>query len=150
MFATDNNVTEGVGFYLCCRIKHKNGNYIKVLRQSNVIQTDENGSIISNFSLLTDMSFLNLSNKVEWRFECPGLDKEKFRKYVVKEYKGFFSARELEIISELKQGLKSEQIARKLHISKHTVDTHRRKVLKKASCKNTVELLNFCFQNVLL
>ena len=97
--------------------------------------------------MLTDISFLNTPDKVEWRFDAPGLDQIKFRKYVTQEYKGFFSEREMDIIKHLKSGLKSNEIAKKLHISKHTVDTHRRNVLSKSNCKNTIELLNFCNQN---
>ena len=150
VFATENDVTQNVGFCLNYRIKHKNGNYIKVLRQSTIFDNDTDGKIISNLSMLTDISFLNTSNKVEWRFDAPGLDQKKFKEYVTREYNDFFSEREMEIIKQLKQGLKSNEIAEKLHISKHTVDTHRRNILGKANCANTIELLNFCAQNGLI
>lgn len=55
-----------------------------------------------------------------------------------------FTAREMELIQLLSQGLSSKIIADKLNISKDTVDTHRRKMLKKANAYNTTELLNFC------
>ncbi len=147
MFATEHNVTKDVGFCLCYRAKHKNGSYVKVLRQSTIYAHDPEGKIISNLSMLTDITFLNTSNKVEWRFDAPGLDKEKFRKYVQQEYADFFSKRELEIVHLLKQGFKSNEIADKLFISKNTVDTHRRNLLKKTHCKNSIELLNFCSQH---
>jgi DNA-binding CsgD family transcriptional regulator len=147
IFATEHNVTRDVGFCLCYRARHKNGHYIKVLRQSTIFAHDPEGKIISNLSMLTDISFLNTSHRVEWRFDAPGLDREKFRKYVQQQYADFFSERELDIIRLLRQGLKSEEIASKLHISKNTVDTHRRNMLKKAHCQNSIELLNFCSQH---
>jgi len=147
IFATENDVTRDLAFFLTYRAKHKNGNYVKVLRQTYIFESDVNGKVISNLSVLSDVSFLSTSNKVDWRFDSPGLDKEKFKKYVTKEYADFFSKRELEIIKLVKTGLKSTEIAEKLHISKHTVDTHRRKILSKSNCKNTVDLLNFCNQN---
>jgi len=150
IFATENNVTSDVAFFVTYRLKHKDGHYLRVLRQSNIYENDVNGKIISNLSVLSDISFLSTSNKVDWRFDAPGLDKEKFKKYVTKEYEDFFSNRELDIIKQLKSGLKSKEIADKLHISKHTVDTHRRKILAKSNCKNTVDLLNFCNQNGLM
>ena len=55
-----------------------------------------------------------------------------------------FTEREMELIQLLSQGLSSKIIADKLEISKDTVDTHRRKMLKKANAYNTTELLNFC------
>lgn len=48
----------------------------------------------------------------------------------------------MEILELLSQGLTSKQIAQQFSLSKHTVDTHRRKMLKKMNCKNTVELLS--------
>lgn len=147
MFASENNVSKDVSFVLTYRLRKKNGSYIKVLRQSTTYDLDENGKIISNLSMLTDISFLSSNNKVEWRFDAPGLDKEKFKEYVTKEYKSFFSKRETEIITHLYKGLSSKEIADKIFLSKHTIDTHRRKLLSKSHCKNTVELINFCKQN---
>jgi DNA-binding CsgD family transcriptional regulator len=51
------------------------------------------------------------------------------------------SEREKEIINLLSQGLASKQIAQELHISKHTVDTHRRNLLRKTASKNSLELI---------
>lgn len=150
MFASENYVASDVAFFLTYRIKKKNGDYVKVMRQSTTYDLDESGKIISNLSFLTDISFMNTSKQVEWRFEAPGLEKEKFRKYIVKEYKGFFSERENEIIKHVNQGLSSKEIADKLYLSKHTVDTHRRKILNKSQCKNTIELINFCKRNGLI
>jgi len=42
-----------------------------------------------------------------------------------------FTKREREIISCIETGLCSKQIAQRLFISKNTVDTHRRNILKK-------------------
>lgn len=52
-----------------------------------------------------------------------------------------FSKRQTEIIYLLVKGHSSLDIAEKLSISRHTVDTHRRAILKKAGCTNTLELL---------
>lgn len=147
MFATENIVTKDVAFFLTYRIKKKDGDYIKVLRQSNTYEIDNEGKIISNISMLSDISFLSTSNKVDWKFDAPGLDQKKFRKYVTQQYEGFFSEREIDIIKLLKQGMLSKEIGSRLKITKNTVDTHRRKILAKSNCSNTVELLNFCNQN---
>lgn len=42
-----------------------------------------------------------------------------------------FSSRELQIISLVAKGLNSDQISKTIHISKHTVNTHRRNILIK-------------------
>jgi DNA-binding NarL/FixJ family response regulator len=51
------------------------------------------------------------------------------------------SLREFEILSMLKEGLNSKEIALKLFISKATVDTHRRNILEKTGMKSTMELI---------
>ena len=56
------------------------------------------------------------------------------------------SPRELEIVQLLAKGFASKQIAATLYISKHTVDTHRRNLLKKTNTKNTLELTVACIR----
>jgi len=52
-----------------------------------------------------------------------------------------FSQREFEIIQLAGQSLSSEQIAEKLFISTHTVNTHRRNILKKTGKVNISDLI---------
>ncbi|MBC7389459.1 MAG: helix-turn-helix transcriptional regulator [Opitutaceae bacterium] len=52
-----------------------------------------------------------------------------------------FTNREIDIVKLLALGLTSEQIAAKLKISTHTVNSHRRNMLGKFCLKNTAELL---------
>ena len=54
-----------------------------------------------------------------------------------------FTKRELEIIQYVIKGTSSKQIGEILFISSHTVDTHRRRILKKANVSNTAELIEF-------
>lgn len=53
------------------------------------------------------------------------------------------SEREKEIAKLLCKGKTSQKIADEIFISKHTVDTHRRKILEKLGIKSTVELLGY-------
>lgn len=48
--------------------------------------------------------------------------------------------RQLEVVKLAQQGYTSQQIAEELFLSKHTVDTHRRNVLKMTQCSNLAEL----------
>ncbi|MCC6412773.1 MAG: helix-turn-helix transcriptional regulator [Saprospiraceae bacterium] len=54
------------------------------------------------------------------------------------------SEREKEIIGLLAEGLSSKLIANHLGLSKHTVDTHRRNLIRKTGAKNTLELAAYC------
>ncbi len=52
-----------------------------------------------------------------------------------------FTNREFEIVRLIMEGLSSKQIGEKLFISSHTVDTHRRNILKKTNHINVHELI---------
>ena len=53
------------------------------------------------------------------------------------------TARELEIIRWLREGLASREIAEKLGITTKTVEVHRHNILKKLNVKNSSELIEF-------
>ncbi|AJR04816.1 response regulator transcription factor [Siansivirga zeaxanthinifaciens] len=55
--------------------------------------------------------------------------------------------REKEIIELIKKGFNSNEIAKKLAISKFTVDTHRKNILKKLNLSSTAELIGYAFKN---
>ncbi|HAA16344.1 MAG TPA: DNA-binding response regulator, partial [Cytophagales bacterium] len=57
------------------------------------------------------------------------------------------SERELEIIKEIAVGGSSVDIAERLHLSAHTVRTHRRNILHKLGIKNTAELIHTAMEN---
>ena len=61
-----------------------------------------------------------------------------------------FTEREVEIIRLLNRKLSSAEIAQSLGISKHTVSTHRKNILKKTSCHSVDELLGYCERNGLV
>lgn len=52
-----------------------------------------------------------------------------------------FSDREFEIIALIESGLSSQQIAEKLFLSVHTINTHRRRILKKTDKLTLTELI---------
>ncbi len=60
------------------------------------------------------------------------------------------TSREMEILQLIATGLTSGDIAKKLFISKNTVETHRKNLLGKLNVKNTAALLKFAYQNGLV
>ncbi len=63
-----------------------------------------------------------------------------FNPEIIKRFK--LTEREMELITQLCKGLSSEEIAKKLCLSRHTIDTHRRNIHQKTGTRNVVELLN--------
>lgn len=59
------------------------------------------------------------------------------------------SNRELEVFEMIGQGLSTKQIARKLHLSPKTVETHREKIKSKLNLANSTELSHRAIQWVL-
>jgi len=53
----------------------------------------------------------------------------------------FFTDREYEILDLIRQGFNSITIGEKLFLSPHTIDTHRRNIIKKTGFNNTAELI---------
>jgi DNA-binding NarL/FixJ family response regulator len=58
--------------------------------------------------------------------------------------------REIEILRLLANGNSSADIAKVLHLSTHTVNTHRKNILRKLDMSSTVELVRFVHDNNLL
>ena len=60
------------------------------------------------------------------------------------------SDRELDVVRLIAEGLNSEEIAKKLFLSEHTIKTHRKNILEKLDLNNTAELINFIHKHKLL
>lgn len=75
-------------------------------------------------------------------------DKLLFRDSFVNKMK--LTRRELELIPLFAKGKSSQQIATELFLSVHTIDTHRKNILKKLRINSLVELVNFSHENKLL
>ncbi|HUH74206.1 MAG TPA: response regulator transcription factor [Chitinophagales bacterium] len=60
------------------------------------------------------------------------------------------TTRELEILQLIALGLTSQDISKKLFISKNTVETHRKNLLAKLNVKNTASLLKFAYKKNLV
>ena len=129
---------------LIYRVKKNDDTYAKILNQTTIYETDENGRLISILNRLSDISFISNPINVQWNVEGDDIDTKTFKKEVFREYQSFFSTRELEVINKVANGFTNKIIAEKLNISEHTVATHRKRILKKSNCHNSKELILFC------
>jgi DNA-binding NarL/FixJ family response regulator len=60
------------------------------------------------------------------------------------------SARELEVLQLISQGLTNNEIAEKIFTSRRTVETHRKTLIEKTKTKNTAALIKFAMINKLI
>ena len=60
------------------------------------------------------------------------------------------SDRELEILECISRGLTNQDISEKLFLSQHTIETHRKNILRKLDAKNTAELIRISVEKGLI
>lgn len=130
------------------RIKRCNGDYAKILRQSIVWESSKT-TVLKTLSICSDVTVLGINATKPASIHLPlNLSSNKFNLLNPKIEKQFsiLTTREKEIIFLIAEGFTSAEIGGKLHLSKHTIDTHRRKILFKTKMKSmnelTVKLIN--------
>ncbi len=155
---------EQLEYKICYTYKSKthDGKERVMLHQASVLSLNEKGQFVHVFSLHSDISHLcikssddvsfihinggpsyyNVKNTSE-NFNVSELNR-------VEDLNNLFTARELDIIKELATGKSVKEIAESLHISKHTVQTHKKNMLRKVDCQNSTHLVSICLAEGLI
>jgi len=136
-------------FTIDFRIKHKNGSYLRILRQTGSAAIDKQNNMVISYSLNTDITNIKSTSGIGADYTGNTLGYISPNKELLA-IKSIFSKREKQILYHLCNGKTSAQISEILYISKHTVDTHRRNMLKKAMLRNTPELIIYALENELI
>ncbi len=136
------------------RFKTKSGMYNNFLEHLYVLETDQAGKpslFLGNIIILRNDVVLPMRLTIKI-LQGNGLLGIFFSDTYSSEKPVFenITTRELDILQKLATGKTSKQIGKELSISNHTVDTHRRNLLKKLKCNSVVELTRLAFQNGLL
>lgn len=126
------------------RFRTKRGDYVHILQQSITVLADEDGTILRNLVIHTDISEIAPFQRMKLSFI--GLDGEPSfvdvkPRMLFSKTKAIFSKSELEVLKLMVQGLNSESIANQLFRSIHTIRNHRKNILRKSGCLNVQELL---------
>ena len=126
------------------RYKKKNGDYARILYQGVVIENDNEGRLLRSFAVHTDITYLKNEGKpvlslIGMGGEPSFVDVGVENMFI--ERKEEFTRREKQILTLLIEGKLSKEIGRVLHISKQTVDTHRKNMLHKKNLSTTGELV---------
>jgi DNA-binding CsgD family transcriptional regulator len=127
------------------RIRKKDGEFVRILQQVITISYDEDGRLLRTLGVHTDISHIKQYGKPSLSFI--GINGEP--SYYNVDVKDVFKAstvqitqREREVLCLVVNGKSSGDIATLLHISKQTVDTHRKNLLNKTETANTAELIS--------
>lgn len=127
------------------RLKRADGTYIPILQQSVTIQCDEDGAVLRNLVIHTDISTLKPS-LIQPTLSFIGLEGEpsfynaQEEKKLVSE-KPLLSKREQEVLALLAQNKTTTEISHILFISPQTVGTHRKNIHNKTKTKTVLELV---------
>jgi DNA-binding CsgD family transcriptional regulator len=123
------------------RMRSPGGNYINQLIQCYLFYSHVPSETVYMIHINTDISwFIKMKHGYHYYV---GDDLSYFR-YPDEELLmtgKIFSEREFEIIKLVHEGLDSEQIAEKLFLSKHTVNTHRKNILEKTGEAHITDLI---------
>ncbi len=136
-------------FSMDFKCRHKDNRYRYILRQSSFFEFDENNVPVSILSICTDISNHKIGDSIGWQVfgvESQLTDLTGLLSNIQIKGDELLSEREIEIVRCLARGNSSKEIGEELFISSHTVDTHRRKILKKLGLKNVVELVMFALR----
>lgn len=124
--------------------KRKTGEYIQYLQKALVVETDDLGNPLLMLRYGYDISHLvkpsvgliinSLEGALIWTFNNSTKSLDKIN---------LLSVQEQKVLKLLSEGRESKEIADMLFISHHTIDTHRRNLLKKTYCHDTTALITF-------
>ena len=131
------------------RIKNGQGIYVNIVQNTTPLQFDENNKPIvglAHYTVLNEPMNLNISACAKILNENNEYKTLFFKNMSSTNLLDGISERERDVVRLLLRNKTSEEIANVLNISKHTVDTHRRNILKKLNAGSTAELVTY-FRN---
>lgn len=140
-------------FSLAYRFRHgASGTPIWLLHQSIPALIDPSGALVYTLNLLTDISAYKPDSSSQGRFYVPTSNQglKEIRIPTEEQLMRVLTKREKQIIRMLMEGMSSKQIAQSLGISANTVNNHRKRLLGKTGCNNSMELVRYAMENGLV
>ncbi len=126
------------------RVLNKDGFYIRVIEQHQVIERDEDGRLWLSLGVMDISPDQHEFNGVK----CQILNYKtgeifSIQSFMKEHEHNPLSLRETEVLKMVGDGLSSKEISTKLFISIHTVNTHRQRILEKLSANNSLEAVKY-------
>jgi DNA-binding CsgD family transcriptional regulator len=146
-FSEGNKEANYKSLKICYNYLFKNGigEYMQVLQPPVILEVDENNkpTLVLNFTYRVDhikkpdaLGAMVIGLKGTYIFDYNQAN------HSIEPSKTF-SVQEMNILQLLGKGLDTKAIADQLFISPHTVDTHRRNIIKKTNCMDTTGAVSF-------
>jgi DNA-binding CsgD family transcriptional regulator len=139
------------------RVRNKKGNYIKIRQRSVFLQMAPNCIPLAAIGTITDISSFMPDANMFFSMEklakpgIPGENTEIIKTvYYPDERDGLLTKREIEVLKWICEGFSSQQIAGRLNNSIHTINNHRKNILRKTNAKNVIEVITYAIRNQIL
>lgn len=132
------------------RFKNADGIYVNIVQNTTPLAFDSQEKPIiglAHYTVLDPGIKLEISASAKLLNDKHEYETIYFNTYSQKLLNGGISNRERDVIRLLIQNYSSKEISAKLNISPHTVDTHRRNILKKLNISSTGELIGMLKTN---
>ncbi|MCA0152830.1 LuxR C-terminal-related transcriptional regulator [Winogradskyella vincentii] len=132
------------------RFKNADDVYVNIVQNTTPLAFDSQGKPIvglAHYTVLDPGIKLEISASAKLLNNKQEYETIYFNTYSQKLLNGGISNRERDVIRLLIQDFSSKEISEKLNISPHTVDTHRRNILKKLNISSTGELIGILKMN---
>ena len=134
-------------FSIDYRFIRKDGQCIRLNRNTSCFKTDKTGNMVYGLVVLTDVTNVKNINNISYSWMENKCYDNHFEDLKKKHRKDFdITKREKDVLMMLSNGLSAAEIAKQLNISDHTIITHRKNLLRKMCAKNTVELVKFAVE----
>lgn len=134
------------------RMRNGAGDMLWLLQTVIPVLIDPNGSIVYTLNTINDITPYKHDNCSFGTFHYP-IGREEYELIRLpsdEQYAKLLTKREREIIRMLMDGMSSKQIAQTLQISPNTVNNHRKRLLGKTGCNNSMELVRYAIEQGLL
>lgn len=136
----------------CCGLKIRDGkrNVRRVFLKGKQLQIDQGKKTSLSVFFLEEITHLVKGTHYWFRLECGPNTLAYVQQKGKRLYKDILSEREREITKLIAQNKSSQEIAERIHISKSTVETHRKNILKRTGAKDSTALTHLCKMSNLL
>jgi DNA-binding CsgD family transcriptional regulator len=128
-------------FALTLKIRNAEGEYVNVLIQHYLYFQDTPVKTVFLFQVNTNVDWIKKIKNGHYYYLGRDMSLFRYPDEKMLNQGSTFSARELEIIRLVGLGFTSDQIGDKLFISPHTVNKHRRNILKKSGMAHVSDLI---------
>lgn len=130
-------------FQLSYRLRHAAGHYLQIQETQMPVMICNDSHVVLGSSRIESVccpSVLPVCGRILSLSKAGSYEEIFFKDYSIQQYAEVLTKRELDVAKCLAKGMSSKEIGQILFLSSHTIDTYRRRILKKLNLVSTSQL----------